>query len=102
MRCFRMALIFALLELGWVQGAQAYPWFVRDGYNHCMQCHADPSGAGLLTEHGRATGEMDLRTRYAGEPAEPTALADFLWGYGPSLPERVLLGGSFRNGFMRQ
>jgi hypothetical protein len=76
--------------------ARAYPWMVRHDYSGCIPCHADPSGAGLLTEYGRAQGDVLLRTRYTGaEQQEPSAAAGFLWGAAP-LPEWLLLGGSGR------
>ena len=34
--------------------AHAYPWMIRHDYTGCATCHADPSGAGLLTDYGRA------------------------------------------------
>lgn len=77
--------------------ASAYPWMIRHHYAGCVPCHADPSGAGLLTEYGRAQGEILLRTRYGGPKAEEAGpAARFLWGV-PS-PDWLLLGGSFRNG----
>jgi hypothetical protein len=84
----------------WPRNAAAYPWFIRDGYTHCVQCHADPSGSGLLTAYGRAQGELLLRTIYPFEkPAEePGRIANFLFGI--PTPDALLLGGSIRNGYL--
>lgn len=76
--------------------ASAYPWMIRHSYQGCGPCHADPSGAGLLTDYGRAMGENVLRSRY-GSPApdEPPVYARFL--FGVPTPDWLLLGGSVRN-----
>lgn len=91
------ALVFvAVAVLAWPSRADAYPWMIRHGYTACGQCHADPSGGGLLTDYGRSIGEAVLRTHY-GKPAEdPGKVPDFLFGALP-LPESVLLGGDFRS-----
>jgi hypothetical protein len=77
--------------------AHAYPWMIRHEYQGCVPCHSDPSGAGMLTEYGRAMGENILRTRY-GTPApdEPPVYSRFL--FGVPTPDWLLLGGSVRNG----
>ena len=49
--------------------AHAYTWMIRHGYSGCMPCHTDPSGAGPLTQYGRAQGELLMQTRY-GAPTE--------------------------------
>jgi len=78
--------------------ASAYPWMIRHQYQGCVPCHADPSGAGLLTEYGRAMGENVLRMRYGKPPPdEPAAVARFL--FGVPTPDWLLLGGSVRNGY---
>lgn len=75
--------------------AQAYPWMIRHDYTGCMPCHADPSGAGLLTQYGRAQADVVLITHYTKREAEePSPTAQFLWGV--PLPEWLLLGGSAR------
>src|SRR5690349_15571775 len=77
--------------------AHAYVWMVRHGYTTCATCHADPSGGGLLTQYGRAQGELLLRTQYAKKDQDdPGAAAKFLWG-AIDLPDNVLLGGDFRS-----
>ncbi|MFT3774307.1 MAG: hypothetical protein QM820_53780 [Minicystis sp.] len=87
---------FALLFMA--RPASAYPWMIRHSYQGCVPCHADPSGAGLLTEYGRAMGENVLRMRYGKPPPdEPPAVARFL--FGVPTPEWLLLGGSVRNGY---
>lgn len=79
------------------RAASAYPWMIRHEYQGCVPCHADPSGAGLLTEYGRAMAENIMRSRY-GVPApdEPSKVGRFLWGV--PTPDWLLLGGSVRNG----
>jgi hypothetical protein len=70
---------------------------IRHQYQGCVPCHTDPSGAGLITEYGRAMGENVMRTRYGSPPPdEPPPYARF--AFGVPLPEWLLLGGSFRNG----
>jgi hypothetical protein len=68
---------------------------IRHDYTGCVNCHADPSGGGLLTEYGRAQGELLLRTQYGAPVEEPGKLADFLFG-AFTLPEPLLLGGDVR------
>src|SRR5262249_2391129 len=74
------------------------PWMIRHQYQGCVPCHADPSGAGLLTDYGRAMGENVLRTRYGSKaPDEMPVYARF--AFGVPLPDWLILGGSFRNAF---
>lgn len=75
--------------------AAAYPWMIRHQYSGCIPCHADPSGGGLLTEYGRAQGELLLRTPYGRAVEEPGKLAEFLFG-AVTLPDALLLGGDVR------
>ena len=75
--------------------ARAYSWMIRHDYTGCGQCHADPSGGGLLTLYGRAQGEVLLRSRYRAKEEEPGRQALFLFG-AFDLPEILLLGGDFR------
>jgi hypothetical protein len=71
---------------------------IRHPYTGCTPCHADPSGAGLLTEYGRAMGENVLRTRYGSKPPdEPPVYSRFL--FGVPTPDWLLLGGSVRTGY---
>lgn len=81
--------------------AAAYPWMNRHGYNNCASCHADPSGAGLLTPYGRAQSELLLSSRYtkATEEDEPGRFSRALFGI-VDLPDAVLIGGWVRNGYM--
>jgi hypothetical protein len=77
--------------------ARAYPWMIRHGYTGCMPCHTDPSGgAGVLTEYGRAQGDLLLRMLYgkADESGEASRTAEFA-GFLP-LPPQLRLGGDFR------
>src|SRR5262249_34205828 len=77
--------------------ASAYPWMIRHTYQGCVPCHSDPSGAGLLTEYGRAMGGDVLRLGYGSPPPdEAPKYARFL--FGVPTPEWLLLGGSIRNG----
>lgn len=73
----------SLLILAWASPeARAYPFMVHHGYNNCAQCHVDPSGAGILTDYGRAQGEILLRSNY-GHPPESEAVeksSAFLFG----------------------
>jgi hypothetical protein len=85
-----------LLVTCWVKPAEAYAWMIRHDYTGCNQCHADPSGGGLLTDYGRAQSDFLLRMRYgAPESYEPPRSAEFLFGV-VKLPESVLLGGDVR------
>jgi hypothetical protein len=70
---------------------------IRHEYQGCVPCHADPSGAGLLTEYGRAMGENVLRSRYGSKPPDemPVYARSF---FGIPMPEWLLLGASIRNG----
>lgn len=96
-----------------VRPALAYPWMIRHGYAGCSQCHADPSGAGLLTAYGRAQSELLLRSRYDGDPAEaegqsgddgeadPTRLGELAFGaFHGKWPESLLLQVDARLGLL--
>src|SRR5580700_3676575 len=86
------ALAVALAIAFGAQRASAYPWMIRHEYQGCVPCHADPSGAGLLTEYGRAMAENVMRTRYGSPPTdEPPVYARFLFGI--PTPDWLLLGG---------
>ncbi|MET0591646.1 MAG: hypothetical protein ABW133_03030 [Polyangiaceae bacterium] len=90
-----IAALFLLVTF-WEKPAHAYAWMIRNDYTGCNQCHADPSGGGLLTEYGRAQSDFLLRMRYgAPESYEPPRSAEFLFGL-MKLPESVLLGGDVR------
>src|SRR4051812_4913753 len=83
------------------RAAQAYAWMIRHEYAGCNQCHADPSGGGLLTAYGRAQSELLLRTRYGvAETDDPGRTGEFLFGLLP-LPDSVLLGGDARGAYVR-
>jgi hypothetical protein len=99
-----VSLSLLLAVASWSGRARAYAWMIRHDYTGCNQCHADPSGGGLLTEYGRAQGEVLLRSHYGGQgdasaEEEPGRLKDFLFGVVP-LPESVLLGGDYRLMFL--
>jgi hypothetical protein len=85
-----------LLVIFWEKPAHAYAWMIRNDYTGCNQCHADPSGGGLLTQYGRAQSDFLLRMRYgAPESYEPPRSAEFLFGL-MKLPDTLLLGGDVR------
>lgn len=90
--------LFALLALAAVSllatPANAYPWMIRHEYTGCAMCHLDPSGAGVLTEYGRAQGDLLLRTYYGAKGDEASTTSRFLWAV--PTPEWLLLGGSYR------
>ncbi len=90
-----VVLIAALAVPG---AAHAYPWMIRHGYSGCGVCHVDPSGAGLLTDYGRAQSELLMATRWSGEKTEEASpSADFGFGLF-KLPEWLFLGISYRGG----
>lgn len=92
-----LALCLALFS----RPARAYPWMNRHGYNNCATCHADPSGAGLLTKYGRAQSALLLSSRYgSGESEEePGRFSEALFGV-VELPDALLVGGWIRNGYL--
>jgi hypothetical protein len=61
MRGFVSAL-WGLLVLLCAADARAHPWMIGEGEPACASCHADPSGAGLLTAYGRGTSATVLST----------------------------------------
>ena len=77
--------------------ARAFPWMIREGYTGCNTCHADPSGAGILTAYGRGMEEVVTRMPYKKD-ADPGKLGNF--AFGVDLPEQLLLQTDFRNLFM--
>ncbi len=95
-----MSLLVAVLWL-LIRPAEAHSWMIREGYATCAECHLDPSGSGLLTDYGRAQGEILLRMPYEDRPSdwEPGPAKDFLWGVVP-LPDWLELGGSSRSAYL--
>ena len=92
-----LALVTALLVLGWSKDASAYPWMVRHGYTSCNVCHADPSGGSLLTEYGRALGVTEMTMAYSkADDAYGDKVGGFLFG-AFKMPEPLLLGADFRS-----
>ena len=84
-------LVVALSGFLVARPAAAYPWMIRHDYTACAQCHADPSGGGILTAYGRAQGEILLRTHYTKKQIDdPGRTAQFLFGLA-KLPDAVLL-----------
>lgn len=84
----------ALFSLG--GPAYAYPWMIAHDYTGCAQCHVDPSGAGLLTDYGRALG-MQLLPTGGGEASgeTPGPEKDFLRG-AIDLPSWLLMQADVR------
>jgi hypothetical protein len=97
-----VSLLVALLWL-LVGPAHAHSWMIREGYATCAECHLDPSGAGLLTDYGRAQSEILMRMPYEDRAPdwEPGKTKDFLWGAVP-LPDWLELGGSSRSAYLLQ
>lgn len=69
------------------RATHAYPWVIRHGYSGCVQCHQDPSGAGVLTEYGRAQAQI-LMTGPWGGGSDPGEGMGFLFG-ALNLPSAV-------------
>jgi len=100
LRCARnCSLVLAAFLLAftlWDEPAHAYAWMIKHDYAGCNQCHADPSGGGVLTEYGRAQSDFLLRSRYGAKDSwEAPPSAGFLFG-AFKLPPSVLLGGDVR------
>ena len=49
-----LGLLALVTVFAWTRSAEAYAWMIRHDYAGCNQCHADPSGGGLLTAPARA------------------------------------------------
>ncbi len=79
--------------------AVAYPWMIRHDYTGCGACHTDPSGAGLLTEYGRAQNVllMQMNTPWTPVPqtGEVPKYAGFAFGVLP-MPDWLLAQVTFR------
>lgn len=97
--CCRRQLARALLSiavlalaLAWSGRAEAFHWMIRHDYTGCNTCHADPSGAGLLTAYGRGLAETVVRTRFGKHQDEEDAgpVANFMFGAFKT-PEELLL-----------
>lgn len=76
--------------------AHAFPNMIRHGYRACAQCHVDPSGAGALTDYGRAQAEILVAQAWGGPVEEPGKRADFLYG-AFALPEALTLQFDLRS-----
>ncbi|MGO9832418.1 MAG: hypothetical protein ACLPJH_20020 [Myxococcaceae bacterium] len=77
--------------------AEAYPWMIRHDYTGCAVCHVDPSGAGLLTDYGRAQNVLLMQMNY-GSPIkgdEAPSYAGFAFGVVP-MPDWLLAQVTFR------
>ncbi|MCC6336578.1 MAG: hypothetical protein IT380_21645 [Myxococcales bacterium] len=87
-----------LLSLLLAGPAWAFPWMVKHNYGSCAACHVDPSGAGQLTQYGRAQSDILLRWHVTPrkEDDEVSSTAHFLWFL--ELPEVVNLSGNLRVG----
>jgi hypothetical protein len=77
--------------------AGAYPYMIRHDYTGCGVCHVDPSGAGLLTDYGRAQDSLLLTMNYGSPPKgdEAPSTAKFAYGLVP-LPDWLLAQVTFR------
>lgn len=73
--------------------ANAYPWMIKHGEARCIDCHSDPSGAGLLNSYGRRASERLLRTSFG--KVDPK-LGGFLFG-AVELPTGLLLSADYRS-----
>jgi hypothetical protein len=95
----RQALVGMLLLFGLFASprAEAYTWMIRHGYSSCAACHADPSGAGLLTAYGRAQSELLLAATYGKKKEEVSPSTGPIFG-AVTPPDWLLLGLSFRGG----
>jgi hypothetical protein len=84
---------FALAGPAW-----AFPWMVKHNYGSCAACHVDPSGAGQLTQYGRAQADILVRWHVTPrkEDDEVSRTANFLWFL--ELPEWLNLSGNLRGG----
>jgi hypothetical protein len=93
-----------MFALGWLvcllpASGHAYPWMIRHDYTGCGVCHVDPSGAGLLTDYGRAQDVllMQMNTPWTPVPKsdEVPKYAGFAFGVVP-LPDWLLAQVTFR------
>ncbi len=95
-RAFGLLFVVCLTALSVPRSAHAYPWMIRHDYTGCATCHVDPSGGGVLTEYGRAQGDILLRTHYGASTGDDVpSTAGFLWG-AVHPPAWFLPGGSVR------
>ncbi len=92
-----LGVVLVFLSLASSRRADAYAWMIRHDYQSCTTCHADPSGAGILTLYGRAQSEVLLRTRWGkvAEDEDPAKLGGFMFGLVP-LPEQLNLQADVR------
>ena len=70
---------------------------IRHDYTGCAVCHVDPSGAGLLTDYGRAQNVLLMQMNY-GSPFkgdEAPSYAGFAFGVIP-MPDWLLAQVTFR------
>lgn len=80
----RPLLVLLVVAVALLPGrALAFPWMIHHGYVNCAQCHVDPAGAGILTDYGRAQGEILLRTHYKPLEEDPGKKAEFAFGILP-------------------
>jgi hypothetical protein len=77
--------------------AEAYPWMIKHDYTGCGVCHVDPSGAGLLTDYGRAQDVLLMQMHYGTPPKgdEAPSYANFAFGLIP-MPDWLLAQVTFR------
>ncbi|MEW5743132.1 MAG: hypothetical protein AB1938_29725 [Myxococcota bacterium] len=89
---------YLLVSLVVAGPAWAFPWMVKHNYGSCAACHVDPSGAGQLTQYGRAQADILVRWHVTPrkEEDEVSPTANFLWFL--ELPEWLNLSGNLRGG----
>src|SRR5690606_21493049 len=102
----KLLIVLLLAGVFWTDSAHAYAWMIRHDYTACGSCHADPSGGELLTDYGRATSDLVLRTQYGSKKTEEASGKEgegfegpktgLFWG-AIDLPDALLLSGAYRN-----
>ncbi len=70
---------------------------IRHDYTGCAVCHVDPSGAGLLTDYGRAQNVLLMQMHYGSfsPGSEAPSYAGFAYGVVP-MPDWLLAQVTFR------
>jgi hypothetical protein len=89
-----LSAVVTVAILSFARSAHAYAWMIRESIVACQECHADPSGGGLLTPFGRLIGESTMRTLYGPHDTGADPYGAFL--FGVPLPDALLMGGDLR------
>ncbi len=82
-------LCFAMVAGDLFTTANAFPEFVRFGYQSCSSCHVSPAGGGILTSYGRSFASEKLST-WSYENEEQLLHGAVL------MPEWLIIGGNVR------